>query len=608
MIGPLERETRKRITFILLVIIFGILIVRLFMLQILDKSYESSAKDNYLRYVIEYPPRGEVYDRNGILIVQNKECYDLMTIWRDLPKKGFDTLALCKITGLSKKRLNSRLASARSTPRSGYMISKYLSLEQKLHLEEIGISGLYTVSRTIRNYPMSIGGNLLGSIGEVTPGMLARNPEYTIGDYVGIDGIEAAYEDVLRGEKGIALHNIYTKGNEQDSILKPPVKGRAITCTIDAELQLLAEELMRDKVGAVVAIEPSTGEILVMVSSPTFDPNELVGAERGNNYMKELKNPRNPLFNRAVKGRYPPGSTFKVANGLIGLQEGVLHPENRYPCNRGYTYGKLHLGCHLHPSPLDLSYAIATSCNAYFCYVFRNILENREYHSVKKGYEVWRDYVLSFGFGQKLDSDFLGESSGVVPSKEFYDKKYRGAWNALTILSLSIGQGELGCTPLQMANFAATIANRGFYYTPHIIKQDSLNEDIINQRFTTRNFTKVRKEYYDIVARGMWRGVNVDGTCREAALKGWDVCGKTGTAQNPRGKDHSTFISFAPLNNPKIAIAVYVEHGGFGAETAVPIASLLEEKYLTDTITRWDLYQEVMDKKLNYRIYDQLKK
>ncbi|MBQ0080621.1 MAG: penicillin-binding protein 2 [Alistipes sp.] len=608
MISHYEEQTRKRISFIILILIFGTFIAKLVTLQILDESYEASAKDNYLRYVIKYPPRGEVYDRNGIALVQNKECYDLMVISKDIPKNGFDTTTLCQITNLSYKKLKTRLSSARYTPRSGYLISKYLTLEQKLLLDEINIPGFYTVSRTVRNYPLNIGGNLLGSIGEVTPEMLARNPEYTIGDYVGTEGIEAAYEKVLCGEKGLALHNIYTKGNEHDSIIKAPIHGQAITCTIDAKLQLLAERLMHDKVGAVVAIEPATGEILVMASSPTFDPNELVGAQRGNNYMKELKNPRNPLFNRAVKGRYPPGSTFKLANGLIGLEESVLLPQNRYPCHQGYTLGKIHVGCHSHPSPLDLSYAIATSCNAYFCYVFRNILENRKFGSVKKGFEAWREYVESFGFGKKLNSDFLGESSGFLPSKAYYDKKYRNAWNALTLLSLSIGQGELGCTPLQMANFAATIANRGYYYIPHIIRPDSQNTLNIDKRFSTKKYTMVRKENYDIIAQGMWRGVNVDGTCRLAALKGWDVCGKTGTAQNPRGKDHSTFISFAPLHNPKIAVAVYVEHGGFGADMAVPIATLLEEQYLTDTITRWDLYENIVNKQINYKVYDRVQK
>ena len=308
-----------------------------------------------------------------------------------------------------------------------------------------------------------------------------------------------------------------------------------------------------------------------------------------------------------MKAKYPPGSTFKLVNGLIGMQEGVLTKYNVYPCHRGYDFGRVHVGCHHHSSPLGLHYAIATSCNAYFCYVFRNILENRRYPSLKDAYDEWREYVLSFGFGDRLGSDFLGEGTGYVPTREFYDKRYRRSWNALTVLSLSIGQGELGCTPLQMANLAATVANRGYYYIPHIVRSVE-GQDSLDTRFYERHYTKVDTKYFDEMVEGMWRGVNVDGTGRLAYLKDLDVCGKTGTAQNPRGADHSTFISFAPRNNPRIAIAVYVEHGGFGAEAAVPIASLIEEMYLTDTITRPWLIEHVKNLNLDYSIYDRHRK
>ena len=408
----------------------------------------------------------------------------------------------------------------------------------------------------------------------------------------------------MRGEKGLVLQDIYAPQAERNTILKEPVAGKSVVCTIDAELQQFAEELMKDKVGAVVAIEPSTGEILTMVSSPTFNPDELViGRERGNNYAREINNPRMPLWNRAVKSRYPPGSTFKLVTGLIGMQEGVLRPHYTYSCHMGYHLGGEHIGCHEHRSPLGLHYAIATSCNAYFCYVFRNILENkREYEIAKDGFEAWRDYVLSFGFGRKLESDFLGEGAGYVPTRAFYDKRYRKSWNALTILSLSIGQGELGCTPLQMANLAAIVANRGYYYIPHIVRSVE-GQDSLDSRFYQKHYTKVDRKHFDPIVEGMWRGVNKDGTCQGAHLKGYDVCGKTGTAQNSKGEDHSTFISFAPRNNPKIAIAVYVEHGGFGAEMAVPIASLIEEKYLTDTIKRPYLVEYVKNKKIAYPMY-----
>lgn len=585
---------------LLVLIIFGVLILRVGYLQLIDSRYESLAGDNYLRYVVKYPPRGEVFDRNGEYLVQSKICYDLMAVWRDMPRSGVDTLRLLDITGLTLPRLKNALYEARRSPRQGRLVAKYLSAEEKLQLDELNIPGLYTVPRTVRQYPRKIGGNLLGSVGEITDKMLKNSSEYYgVGDYIGTEGLEAAYEEELRGVKGLVLHDLYARDEAHDQIINHPQPGKSIVCTIDARLQAFAEDLMRGKVGAVVAIEPATGEILVMASSPTFDPDELVGRERGNNYMRNLNNPRHPLFNRSVKSKYPPGSTFKLVNGLIGLQEGVLKPNYRYSCHNGYDYGKIHVGCHEHSSPLNLDYAIATSCNAYFCYVFRNILENKKYGSVKDAYDVWCEYVESFGFGRKLESDFLGEGRGYVPDRAFYDKRYHKSWNALTVLSLSIGQGELGCTPLQLANLAATIANRGYYYIPHIVRSIE-GQDSLDARFYRKNYTKVDACHFETIVHGMWRGVNVDGTCQGAKLDGWDVCGKTGTAQNPRGEDHSTFVSFAPRNNPKIAIAVYVEHGGFGASMAVPIASLVEEMYLTDSITRPWLVDYVKQKQINY--------
>ena len=597
-----QRSARTVVLRAVVLAIFVVIVLRLGYIQLLDGRYDELARNNFLRYEVKYPPRGEVFDRNGEYLVQSKECYDLMVVYRDLPKTGFDTARLCRITGMSQRKFETAMRNARARGRVGTQVTKFLTSEEKLQLDEMNIAGFYTVPRTVRQYPRKIGGNLLGSVGEVSPDMLRRYPEYNVGDYIGTEGVEAAYESVLRGEKGLILRDIYARGGSRDSVLKNAVRGKSIVCTIDARLQQFAEELMADKVGAVVAIEPATGEILVMASSPTFDPDELVGRERGNNYMKELNNKRHPLFNRSVKAKYPPGSTFKLVNGLIGMQEGVLTKYNVYPCHRGYDFGRVHVGCHHHSSPLGLHYAIATSCNAYFCYVFRNILENRRYPSLKDAYDEWREYVLSFGFGDRLGSDFLGEGTGYVPTREFYDKRYRRSWNALTVLSLSIGQGELGCTPLQMANLAATVANRGYYYIPHIVRSVE-GQDSLDTRFYERHYTKVDTKYFDEMVEGMWRGVNVDGTGRLAYLKDLDVCGKTGTAQNPRGADHSTFISFAPRNNPRIAIAVYVEHGGFGAEAAVPIASLIEEMYLTGEVKRPELVEYVKNKHINYSMY-----
>ena len=598
---------RALVTRAIVLIIFVVMVLRLGYLQIVDDSYNEMSDRNYLRNVVVHPPRGEIYDRNGELLAQNRLCYDVSIVRKDMPKSGFDTMRVCEVLGMTKAQLIRKFKQ--SLPRREYRLLRYpISVEQKLLLDEMNISGFYTSQRTVRQYPRKIGGNLLGSIGEVSQKRVAEDPDYSVGDFIGMEGLELAYEKELRGEKGHVLQDIFAPQAERNTVIKEPQAGRSIVCTIDAELQQFAEELMHDKVGAVVAIEPLTGEILVMASAPTFNPDELIiGKERGNNYMRELNNPRRPLWNRAVKSRYPPGSTFKLVTGLIGMQEGVLRPHYTYSCHMGYHLGGEHIGCHEHRSPLDLRYAIATSCNAYFCYVFRNILENKKFERAKDGFDVWREYVESFGFGRKLDSDFLGEGEGYVPTREFYDKRYRKSWNALTILSLSIGQGELGCTPLQMANLAATVANRGYYYIPHIVRSVE-GCDSLDSRFYERQYTKVDTKHFDVIVEGMWRGVNVDGTCQGAKLKGLDVCGKTGTAQNSKGEDHSTFISFAPRKNPKIAIAVYVEHGGFGAEMAVPIASLIEEKYLTDTITRPWLVDYVKQKKIAYPMYRAKKK
>ena len=582
-------------------------------LQLVEgSSYFSKAEDNVIRYIITYPPRGEVFDRNGEYLIQNRICYDLMVIPREAPKSGIDTARLIAITGQSISRLRRSFNEARGRAKVASPLVKYLSAEAKLKMDEWNLPGFYTVPRTVRQYPRNIGGNLLGSLSEVTQKFLDRNNEdgyYVRGDYVGEQGIESAYEEYLRGEKGRIRRNIYANHATTDEVELEAVHGKNLVCTIDARLQAFAEELMKGKVGSVVAIEPSTGEILVMASSPTFDPNELViGRQRGNNYMNLLNEPRRPLYNRAVTSAQPPGSTFKLLNGLIGLQEGVLKPQYRYSCNKGYSAGGVKMGCHQHPSPLDLDYAIATSCNAYFANVFRNILENKKYKSPKAGYEAWRSYVNSFGFGEKLGVDILGERSGTVMPREFFDKKYRGSWNALTVLSVSIGQGEIQSTTLQLANFAATIANRGYYYTPHIIKQIS-GQDSIDIKYRTPHYTPVEAKHFETIIKGMWRAVNRDGTCSTARLEGLDVCGKTGTAQNPLGDDHSTFLSFAPRNNPKIAIAVYVEHGVWGSTAAVPIASLIEEMYLTDTITRPWLVEYVNNLKLDYyKAYDRHKK
>lgn len=602
-----QRDSLMRVRTLQLIVLLvvGAIVGRLFYIQLIDDRYKDMAANNALRHVVQYPPRGEVRDRNGEFIVQSREAYDLMVIAREIPKEGFDTMRMCRVLGMEKAELIKQLTRAKSRSRVPMMITNQLSKEVKLRFDECNFRGFYTVYRTIRSYPRRIGGNLMGYVGEINAEQLRKRPEYRAGDYIGISGLESAYEEVLRGKKGVKINEIdnhgVIKGSFRDGMYDSlPIPGRSLVCTIDAELQELAEELMEGKVGSVVAIEPSTGEILLMVSSPTYDPNDLVGKNLRLNYNKLLRNPQRPLYNRAVSSHYPPGSTFKLVQGLIGLQEGVLKPSYRYPCAGGYTYAAgRKMKCHPHPSPLDLRAAVANSCNAYFCYVFRDIIDNKKYENVKAGLDVWTDYVRSFGFGRTLDSDFANETRGYVPTSEFYNRVYRNSWKSQTIISLSIGQGELGCTPLQMANLAAIIANRGYYYIPHIVRSVE-GVDSLEQRFYEKQYTKVDAEHFEPIVEGMWQGVNVAGTSTRAAVAGLDICGKTGTAQNPHGRDHSTFLSFAPKDDPKIAISVYVENGGFGATIALPIASLLIEKYLTDTITRPYMIDQVKQMKIHY--------
>ncbi len=590
-----------------MIAVFAVLILRLFHIQVIDDSYKRDAENNIQRNEVQYPPRGEVYDRNDEFLVQSIVSYDLMAIPRDV--REFDTLALARLAGVAPETLVRDLDKAANySRRRPSVIVKQISLEAKLLFDEGNYPGFYTAYRSMRSYPRKIAGNVLGYIEEVNQNDIESDDYYQAGDYTGRSGIERSYEEVLRGEKGLKVNVVdvhgITKGSYMDGGYDTNIiPGTPIISSLDAALQEFGEELMRGKVGSIIAIEPSTGEILTMVSSPGYDPDELVGRERGNNYIRLLNNPRHPIFNRAVMSIYPPGSVFKMVNGLIGLQEGTTTQWQRYPCYGRFPLGR-GVGCHNHISPLNMRQAVQVSCNTYFCYAFKELLESKKYANVKEGLDKWAEYVRSFGFGQSLGSDIPSELRGTVPTSATYDRNYRGRWNALTAISLAIGQGELGCTPLQMANLAATIANRGYYYTPHVVRE-IVGRDSIDARFYERHYTMVDEKWFDVVVDGMYDAVHkAGGTGSQAYVEGLDVCGKTGTAQNPHGEDHSTFLCFAPRDNPRIAVSVYVEHGGWGGSVAAPIAGLIVEKYLNDTISRPDLVERIRKTEIAYPYYD----
>lgn len=586
-------EKRKYVIGGFITVVVVIFLVRLFNLQVSDGIYKENAESNAFFRKILYPARGLVYDREGRLVVLNRPEYDVMLIPKDVGA-GFDTIGLCQVLGISKEELLSKWADMKNPRKnpgySAYTPQKLMShlsqedygrLQEKLYL----FPGFYVQKRNVREYAANAGANILGNIREVNASDVERDRYYRSGDYTGDLGIEKSYEDQLRGVKGVeilmkdALGRI--KGKYEGGIHDvAPVSGRDLTLSIDIELQKYGEQLMQGKIGAIVAIEPATGEILCMVSAPGYDPSMLVGSDRGKNYAALVADPMKPLYDRALQGAYPPGSTFKPTQGLIFLQEGIITTSTQYPCYRGYVNG-LRVGCHAHGSPIALKPAIATSCNAYFCWGLKNFIDKRG-TTPSAQLEKWKNYMVEMGYGYRLGIDLPSESRGFIPNPKFYSDSFRGSnWRANSIISIAIGQGEVLATPLQIANLAATIANRGWYFTPHIVKE--VKDTVIDSRFREKHTPSIKKEYYEQIAEGMRMAV-LGGTCRHANLPGLDVCGKTGTAQNPHGKDHSAFMGFAPYVNPKIAVAVYVENAGYGAAYGVPIGSLIIEKYLKGSI------------------------
>jgi penicillin-binding protein 2 len=589
---------RKYFIIALIALISIVLLVRLFYIQVIDNSYRTSADNNVLRYVTQYPVRGLIYDRNGKMLVSNQAVYDLMIIPGQTGK--MDTTEFCGILEIAKKSFNERLIAARSySLQAPSVFLKQISSETYGRFQEkmFMYPGFYVQTRTLRKYAKPIASHILGYVGEVDEEMIKNDPYYKSGDYIGISGIEKSYENELKGRKGIKIFlvDVYSRikgayrGGDLDTIA---VKGKDIFSTINIDLQEYGELLMQNKTGSIVAIEPTTGEVLALVSAPGYDPGLLVGRIRSDNFNKLQKDSLNPLFDRALMASYPPGSTFKPINGLIALQEKVIVPGTQFSCNGGYLF----VGCHVHRSPLSLGDAIMISCNSYFCQAFRRTLENSSYTTVNEAYNKWRSYLAEFGFGSKLGTDFVNELPGFIPEVSYYDKYYgANKWKALTVISLAIGQGEIGTTPLQMANMTAAIANRGYFYTPHIVK--SIGEGAqIDAGFREKHEINVDKENFEAIILGMEGAVNGgEGTARSVAVKDIVICGKTGTAQNPHGKDHSVFIAFAPKDDPKIAIAVYVENAGFGSTYAAPVASLMIEKYLKGEISNKWLEQNILD-------------
>ena len=586
-----ERSTVIRIIFITVGILF---IVRLVFLQIFDNTYRTLADQQALRNVTQYPARGLIYDRNGKLLVYNEAVYDLMVI----PKmtKNLDTAYFCKVMGISRAEFDARMRKAcRYSTYSPSVFMKQVSKEEygswQGHLYKF--HGFYVQKRTLRVYDKPIAAHVLGYVGEVDKGDIDADSYYRQGDYIGKSGLEKSYETVLRGVKGkkvmhVDVHNREIgpyKNGAEDTMA---VEGGNLYTTIDADLQEYAESIMANKRGCIVAIEPSTGEVLTLLSAPTYDPNLLVGRVRGENYLKLLQDISKPLFNRALQAQYPPGSIFKVAQAMTALDLGVITPNQGFPCDKSLV------GCHNHPSARTVQEAIKMSCNPYFYFTYRRIIQQGKYKNIYRdspyGLSVWHDYMQRFGFGTRIGIDLPNVSKGNIPDTNYYNRWYgSGKWAFSTIYSNSIGQGEVEVVPLQMANLACIVANRGYYITPHLVRYYG-PDSTRNEEFYTRHETGIPRAYFDIAANGMYDVVHVaGGTARRANIPDIDVCGKTGTAQNI-GYDHSVFISFAPKDNPKIAVAVYVENApGGGGYWAAPIASLIIEKYIRGHVTRTDV-------------------
>ncbi len=605
-------QNRKSVLAGIMMIIVVIYVLQLINLQIFNPTYKEHADSNAFLNKTQYPARGLMYDRNEKLLVYNKPAYDIMVVLNEV--EPFDTVDFCKAVNLSVpffKSLINKLPKDKGYSYIPQLLLSQLSVEEYAVLQEklFKFPGFYIQNRTLREYTYPCAAHALGSVGEVSKTNIEADDYYRSGDYAGMNGVEKHYEKELRGKKGVEIllrdYRGRIKGKYEEGEMDiDPISGKNLTLSLDIDLQMYGEQLMQGKVGSVVAIEPATGEILAMVSSPSFNPSDLVGRQRTKNFRALNNDPIKPLLDRPLMARYPPGSTFKVVNSLIFKEEEIITPATRFSCNNGFVAGRLRVGCHHHPNNLDLVGSIQHSCNAYYCHGLRAMLDNKKYGSTENAFTVWKDAVVSFGFGYKLGVDFPNENRGYIPNAEVYNKIYgKGSWRALTVISIAIGQGEVISTPIQTANLAAAIANRGYWYPPHIVKH--IEGGKIDSMYYKKRHTVVDPKHFDSTIEGMRMAV-VAGTARVAAIDSVEVCGKTGTAQNPHGKDHSIFMAFAPKDNPKIAIAVFVENAGFGATWAGPIASLMMEKYLKGSINPKRKYLE--DRMLNTNLMPSAKK
>ena len=605
-------EYRKYVVGLVAVIIVTAYILRLLSLQLMSDDYKQNADSNAFLQKIEYPARGIITDRNGTLLVYNQPSYDIMVVEKEA-RNRFDTLEFCNILSITREDFDKCVKAMHDSHRNpGY--SQYTPQRLISQLSEYDFSvfqekayrfpGFSVQKRSIRQYEYPYAAHVLGDVAEVSEADIEKDNYYLPGDYIGKLGVERFYEKQLRGEKGVQVllrdaHGRIQGSYQNGAMDKKPVPGKNLTLAIDKDLQALAERLLEGKIGSVVAIEPKTGEVLCMASSPSYDPRIMVGRQRSKSHKELGQDPWKPLLNRSIMGQYPPGSTFKTTQGLTFLSEGIITAQTPYPCYRGFVFKGLRVGCHGHGSPLPIVPAISTSCNGFFCWGLYHMLSNRtKYSTVQEAMDTWRDYMVSMGFGYPLGVDLPGEKRGLIPNAQFYDNAHKTGWTALSIISIAIGQGEVNATPLQIANLGATIANRGWFITPHVVHE--IENEPLDTLYTTRRYSKAPEWAYDLVVKGM-RSAALGGTCKALAHYDFNPCGKTGTAQN-KGHDHSVFMGFAPMDNPQIAVAVYVENGGWGATYGVPIGGLIMERFIKGELSEASEKRatEIQNRRINY--------